>query len=68
MTKATNNGPKPITILYGLPGSGKSKRLIEQVNAAKAQGRAALTFACSDSPWLAIVRHCSPMRANETRG
>src|SRR5918994_1792666 len=41
-----------ITIYMGLPGSGKSSRLIELVNAAIAQGHPVLTFACSDSPWL----------------
>jgi hypothetical protein len=39
----------PLTILEGLPGSGKSKRLIEAVNAARAAGQQTLTFACSDS-------------------
>ena len=43
---------KPLTIFQGLPGSGKSKRLIEIVNAARAAGRRVATFACSDSPWM----------------
>jgi SAM-dependent methyltransferase len=42
----------PITLLTGLAGSGKSTRLLETVNAALEQGRPALTFACSDAPWL----------------
>ena len=42
----------PITLLTGLAGSGKSTRLLETVNAALGQGRPALTFACSDAPWL----------------
>ncbi|MGQ0762601.1 MAG: FkbM family methyltransferase [Acidobacteriota bacterium] len=41
----------PITVLTGLPGSGKSSHLIETVNAAIKQGRAALTFVCSEYPW-----------------
>src|SRR5881398_1900121 len=41
-----------ITILRGLPGSGKTLRLIETVNAALAQKKPVLTFACSDSPLL----------------
>ena len=40
-----------ITLLTGLPGSGKSRRLIELVNAARAEGRPALTFVCGDFPW-----------------
>ena len=42
----------PLTILTGLPGSGKSARLIEMVNAATRAGRPALTFACRESPTL----------------
>jgi len=42
-----------IDILTGVPGSGKSRRLIETVNSALERGRSALTFACSDSPVLA---------------
>src|SRR5437660_9620578 len=41
-----------ITILRGLPGSGKTLRLIETVKTALAQGNPVLTFACSDSPLL----------------
>jgi len=44
----------PLTLFEGLPGSGKSKRLIELVNAARAAGQPALTFACSDSPWMLL--------------
>jgi hypothetical protein len=43
-----------LTLFEGLPGSGKSKRLIELVNAARAAGQPALTFACSDSPWTLL--------------
>ena len=41
-----------ITILTGLPGSGKSERLITSVGSALREGRVALTFCCSDSPLL----------------
>ena len=41
-----------ITILTGLPGSGKSETLISQVNAVRREGRKAMTFMCSDSPTL----------------
>jgi SAM-dependent methyltransferase len=41
-----------LTVLTGLPGSGKSKYLIEQVLAARAQRRPVKTFECSESPWL----------------
>jgi SAM-dependent methyltransferase len=40
-----------ITLLTGLPGSGKSQRLIEMVKAAALEGRSAETFVCSDYPW-----------------
>lgn len=43
----------PITVLTGLPGSGKSSRLIETVNQAIASRRPVATFACSESPVLA---------------
>jgi SAM-dependent methyltransferase len=41
-----------ITVISGLPGSGKSAMLIEAVHAAREQGRPVATFACSDSAWL----------------
>lgn len=41
----------PLTLLTGLAGSGKSRRLIETVNAARSQGREVLTFVCSEFPW-----------------
>jgi SAM-dependent methyltransferase len=41
----------PITLLTGLPGAGKSRRLIELVNAAIAEGRPVETFVCSEYPW-----------------
>src|SRR5712691_4088245 len=40
-----------ITLLTGLPGSGKSRLLIELVKTAAQEGRAAETFVCSDYPW-----------------
>jgi SAM-dependent methyltransferase len=40
-----------VTLLTGLPGSGKSKRLIEHVNASLDEGRSVRTFVCSDFPW-----------------
>jgi SAM-dependent methyltransferase len=40
-----------VTLLTGLPGSGKSQRLIEQVNASLDEGRTVQTFVCSDFPW-----------------
>jgi SAM-dependent methyltransferase len=40
----------PITLLTGLPGSGKSKRLIETVNAARGE-RPVVTLVSSDYPW-----------------
>jgi Methyltransferase domain len=41
----------PITLLTGLPGAGKSRRLIELVNAANAEGRPVQTFVCNEFPW-----------------
>jgi SAM-dependent methyltransferase len=40
-------------VFTGLPGSGKSSRLIELVNEARSQGKPVQTFACSESPALA---------------
>jgi thymidine kinase/SAM-dependent methyltransferase len=40
-------------VFTGLPGSGKSSRLIELVNSAIAQGQPVSTFVCSESPTLA---------------
>jgi hypothetical protein len=40
-----------LTLVTGLPGSGKSRHLIELVNAAVGDGRQARTFVCSDYPW-----------------
>jgi SAM-dependent methyltransferase len=40
-------------VFTGLPGSGKSSRLIELVNEARSQGKPVRTFACSESPILA---------------
>src|SRR5829696_1141379 len=41
----------PITVLTGLPGTGKSSWLIEQVNQAIAAGRPVTTLVCSEYPW-----------------
>jgi SAM-dependent methyltransferase len=41
-----------LTILTGLPGSGKSTYLIRRVNEARAQGKLVKTFECSESPKL----------------
>ena len=51
-----------ITILRGLPGSGKSARMIQLVNEARRAGHPVLTFACSESPWL---RRMSYIRRRE---
>lgn len=37
--------------MTGLPGAGKSKRLIEAVNDADQSGRGTSTFVCGDYPW-----------------
>jgi SAM-dependent methyltransferase len=44
--------PMSLMILTGLPGAGKSARLIERVNAATRAGLPVLTFACSEAPVL----------------
>jgi SAM-dependent methyltransferase len=41
-----------LTILTGLPGSGKSSYLIRRVNEARAAGKLVKTFECSESPQL----------------
>jgi SAM-dependent methyltransferase len=41
-----------LTILTGLPGSGKSTYLVEVVNQARARDEHVATFECSESPWL----------------
>jgi SAM-dependent methyltransferase len=45
-----------LTIVTGLPGAGKSKHLIERVNAATAVGREVATFTCSASSWGQYTR------------
>jgi 2-polyprenyl-3-methyl-5-hydroxy-6-metoxy-1,4-benzoquinol methylase len=40
-----------ITLLRGLPGSGKTRYLIEEIGAARAAGRPACTIVCSEFPW-----------------
>ena len=58
-----NHAPaRPLTVFQGLPGSGKSKRLIETVNAARAAGRVVATFACGESPWLRAWENFSQQR------
>lgn len=42
-----------LEVFTGLPGSGKSSRLIELVNSALARGQPVATFACNESPVLA---------------
>lgn len=42
----------PITIFTGLPGSGKSKRLIELVNDARSNGHSTVTVVSSDAAWI----------------
>ncbi len=42
-----------LEVFTGLPGSGKSSRLIELVNSATARSQPVSTFACSKSPKLA---------------
>lgn len=40
-----------ITLLRGMPGSGKSRLLIELVKTSAVEGRQVQTFVCSDYPW-----------------
>src|SRR5687768_8849543 len=41
-----------LQLMTGLPGSGKSSRLIKRVKSALSEGRRVATFACSDSAWM----------------
>lgn len=41
-----------ITIFRGLPGSGKSKRLIELVNSERSAGRPTMTLVSTDAAWI----------------
>jgi SAM-dependent methyltransferase len=41
-----------ITVFRGLPGSGKSKRLIELVNAERSTGRPTMTLVSADADWV----------------
>ena len=41
-----------ITVFRGLPGSGKSKRLIELVNTERSAGRATMTLVSADAAWI----------------
>lgn len=54
-----------IRVLKGLPGSGKSSRLIAEVRAAQEQGRPAVTFISAESPWL-MAQSC--LRADRILG
>lgn len=57
----------PLQVFTGLPGSGKSSRLIETVNSALSQGRTVRTFACSESPLLAERKALSVYRVLVSR-
>ena len=52
----------PITILTGLPGVGKTERLILTVAEAQKAGRTTATFLCSDSTRLRTRRHITEHR------
>lgn len=41
-----------ITVFRGLPGSGKSKRLIELVNSERSAGRPTVTLVSADAAWI----------------
>lgn len=51
-----------ITILTGLPGVGKTERLIRAVDEAREAGRTATTFLCGDSPRLRTRRSITERR------
>jgi SAM-dependent methyltransferase len=57
----------PVQVFTGLPGSGKSTRLIEIVNSALSQARPVRTFACSESPLLAARKALSVHRLMVSR-
>ena len=57
----------PITILTGLPGAGKSETLITRINSARREGRAALTFMCSESPVLRARHNLTELRQMRCR-
>ena len=51
-----------LTVLTGLPGSGKSRYLIERVLEAQSDGERAETFECSESAWLQANEYVSRWR------
>lgn len=56
-----------VSVLTGLPGSGKSTHLICRVNERLAQGRPVATFACADSPRLMSDKHVADARVLGSR-
>jgi SAM-dependent methyltransferase len=57
----------PITLLTGVPGSGKTTRLVELLQDASASGRRVQTFFCSDAPGLATNEPVSVHRVIASR-
>lgn len=52
----------PLRVYRGLPGTGKSSRLIAEVTAARAAGRPVATFASRESPRLRAREHLRETR------
>ena len=57
----------PITILTGLPGVGKTEKLILAVAEAQKAGRTTATFLCGDSPRLRSRRNLTRRRRMSSR-
>lgn len=54
-----------LTVLIGVPGAGKSRRLIRAVNDARAEGRLARVFLCRENPRVAHKERDRTLRCRD---
>lgn len=56
-----------LTVLVGVPGAGKSRRLIHAVNAARAAGQLARVFLCRENPRVAHKERDRTLRCRDPK-
>jgi hypothetical protein len=65
---ASASAPAPdLTVLIGVPGAGKSRRLIHAVNEARADGRLARVFLCRENPRVAHKERDRTLRCRDPK-